>query len=189
MAVRGHGIVLARQVVHGHRRYIDGREWTLTQTVTHLNSDQPIADAGSFLTATGTFDGVQRLGGAWALRLGAGWQYTSKDALPSSSLFQLGGVGSVRGYDRGIVAGTRGYFLDLELHRQVGAADLYAFADHGAVFAAFPRDRQITGGGLGVLWNFRRWLSFNGDVAHAFTKVIPGQDSWRVDFRAAVHWE
>lgn len=174
-------------ILLNHR--VDGREWTLTQTVTHLNSDQPIADAGSFLTATGTFDGVQRLGGAWALRLGAGWQYTSKDALPSSSLFQLGGVGSVRGYDRGIVAGTRGYFLDLELHRQVGAADLYAFADHGAVFAAFPRDRQITGGGLGVLWNLRRWLSFNGDVAHAFTKVIPGQDSWRVDFRAAVHWE
>jgi len=32
-----------------------------------------------------------------------------------------------------------------------------AFADHGAVFASFPRDRQITGGGLGVLWNFRHW--------------------------------
>jgi hemolysin activation/secretion protein len=95
----------------------------------------------------------------------------------------------VRGYDRGIVAGTRGYYLDLELHRQVGATDLYAFADHGAVLAAFPRNRQITGAGFGLLWNFRRWLSFNGDVAHAFTKVVPGQDSWRVDFRAAVHWE
>jgi hemolysin activation/secretion protein len=174
-------------ILLNHR--VDGREWTLSQSVTHLNSDQPIADSGSFLTATGTFDGVQRLGGAWAIRLGAGWQYTSKDNLPSSSLFQLGGVGSVRGYDRGIVAGTRGYFLDLELHRQVGATDLYAFADHGAVLAAFPRNRQITGAGLGVLWNFRRWLSFNGDVAHAFTSVVPNQDSWRVDFRAAVHWE
>ncbi|MGN6481165.1 ShlB/FhaC/HecB family hemolysin secretion/activation protein [Luteibacter sp.] len=167
----------------------EGREWTLTQQVSHLSASQPIADSGSFLTATGSFDGVQAFGKAWALRLGAGWQYSNKDTLPSSSLFQLGGVGSVRGYDRGVVAGARGYFLDLELHRPIGAVDTYAFADHGAVFAAFPRNRQITGAGLGANWNYRRWLTFTGDVAHAFTRVVPDQDAWRVDFRLAVHWE
>ncbi len=174
-------------ILLNHR--VDGREWTLSQQVTHLNAQQPIAGSGSFMTATGTLDGVQLLGKAWALRVGAGWQYTSKDALPSSSLFQLGGVGSVRGYDRGIVAGARGYFLDMELHHPIGAVDAFAFADHGAVYAAFPRDRQITGAGVGANWNFRRWLTFTGDAAHAFTHVVPNQDSWRVDFRLAVHWE
>ncbi len=167
---------------------VEGREWTFVQQINHLNADQPISGSGSFLTATGSFDGVQRLGGAFALRLDAGWQFTSKDALPSSSLFQLGGVGSVRGYDRGIVAGTKGYYLDLEIHHPLGPTDAYVFADHGAVYQAFPKDRQITGAGLGVVWNYRKWLSFNVDAAHAFTKVIPDQDSWRADFRVAVHF-
>lgn len=181
--------VLALGMSVNHR--VDGREWSLTQLVNHLNGSQPIDGSSTGWTAVGNFGGVQRLGAsAWLLRADAGWQWSSTDRLASSSLFQIGGPGSVRGYERGVLAGTEGYYANLELHRILPRSfDAYVFGDHGAVFAAFPKARHITGGGLGLIWRYHGWLSFNGDVARAFDKVVPGQDAYRVDFRFAAHWE
>lgn len=181
--------VLALGLSVNHR--VEGREWTLTQLVNHLNASQPIDGASTSWTAVGNFGGAQRLGSsAWLLRVDAGWQWSSSDRLASSSLFQIGGAGSVRGYERGVLAGTEGYYANLELHHPLPRNfDVYAFGDHGAVFAAFPKARHITGGGFGLIWRYHDWLSFNGDVAKAFDKVVPNQDSYRVDFRIAAHWE
>ncbi|WP_448098213.1 hypothetical protein [Luteibacter yeojuensis] len=71
------------------------------------------------------------------------------------------------------VAWERLPIVTLAKRCHVGAVNLYGLAGYGVVFA-FPRDRQITDGGPGMLLNVRRWLSFDGDVAHAFTKVIWG---------------
>jgi len=181
--------VLALGMSLNHRA--EGREWTLTQLASHLNSSQPIDGKSTSWTAVGNFGGVQRLGSSsWLLRVDAGWQWSSSDNLASSSLFQIGGPGSVRGYERGVLAGTKGYYANLELHRVLPRGfDTYLFADEGAVFAAFPKARHITGSGLGLIWRYHDWLSFNGDVAKAFDKVVPDQDSYRVDFRLGVHWE
>lgn len=170
---------------------VEGREWTLTQLVNHLNSSQPIDGSSTGWTAVGNFGGAQRLGvSAWLLRADAGWQWSSSDRLASSSLFQIGGPGSVRGYERGVLAGTQGYYANLELHRMLPHNfDAYTFGDYGAVFAAFPKARHIAGGGLGLIWRYHDWLSFNGDVAKAFDQVVPNQDSYRVDFRFAAHWD
>jgi hemolysin activation/secretion protein len=181
--------VLALGLSVNHR--VDGREWALTQLVNHLNSSQPIDGTSTGWTAVGNFGGAQRLGAsAWLLRADAGWQWSSSDRLASSSLFQIGGPGSVRGYERGVLAGTEGYYANLELHWMLPRNfDAYAFGDHGAVFAAFPKARHITGGGLGLIWRYHDWLSFNGDIARALDKVVPNQDSYRVDFRLAAHWD
>ncbi len=169
----------------------DGQEWTLTQNVSHLNSTQPVDGQATAWTAVGNFDGVQRLWqSVYQLKFDAGWQLASNDKLASASLFQIGGPGSVRGYERGVVAGTQGYYADLELHRPLPRGfDVYAFGDHGAVFAAFPKERNITGGGFGLIWHYKTLLSFNGDVAKSFDKVIPDQSAYRFDFRMAVHFE
>lgn len=169
----------------------DGQEWTLTQNASHLNASQPVDGKGTAWTAVGNFDGVQQLwSSGFALKFDAGWQIASTNRLASASLFQVGGPGSVRGYERGVVAGTEGYYADLELHHALPHGfDTYLFGDHGAVFAAFPKQVNVTGGGVGVIWHYGSLLSFNGDIARSFTKVIPDQNEYRFDFRMAVHFE
>lgn len=168
------------------------QQWAMTQVVTSIHSKEPLSDRSSFVIASGNIAGIRRLGESrYSLRLDAGWQFSSGEELPSANLFQIGGIGSVRGYQRGILSGPRGYYLDLELHRPIGqSTDAYAFIDHGAVRGAFPKSASITGAGVGVVYRYKSWLIVSADVAHAFdSDVIPEQDSSRVDLRFTVHWE
>ncbi len=168
----------------------DGQRWNATQLVTRVHSDEPMLGKTDFTIAPGSAYFIQRLGQSrWALRADLGWQFSSGYHVPSANLFQIGGPGSVRGYERGVLSGARGYYADLELHRSVGERlDLFGFVDHGEVFAAFPSSQQITGAGVGGSYNWR-WITASADVAKPFETVVPDQDSVRVDFRLTVHFE
>jgi hemolysin activation/secretion protein len=182
-----------RQITLGAsaQHQVDGRMWSITQLVTRIHSDEPMLGKSNFLVAPGTASIVQRLGQSqWALRADAGWQFSTGKNIPSANLFQIGGLGSVRGYERGIISGPRGYYADLELHRTFGERlDLYAFVDHGTIFSFYPTDKSITSVGPGVLYRYRKWLTFSADVAKSLQTVIPNQGSLRVDARVALHWD
>lgn len=167
-----------------------GREWALTQLVSSISADQPIDGSDRFTIAVGNLAYIQRFGATrWGARGVLGWQWSADDAVPASNLFQLGGLGSVRGYERGVLSGPRGYYVNLELHRGIGEAwDVYAFADHGGIRGDFPASADITGLGLGASWQ-RKWLSASLSVGHALDEVVDEQDSTRLDFRITARWQ
>lgn len=167
-----------------------GREWAVTQLLSSIDADAPVDGRDRFTTAVGNLAYVQRLGAsAWAVRGVAGWQFSTDDAVPASSLFQVGGTGSVRGYERGVLSGPRGYFANLELHRSFGPHwDVYGFADHGGVRGDYPTSADITGVGVGASWQ-RTWLSASLDVGHALDDVTADQDDTRIDLRITARWQ
>ena len=169
----------------------DGQRWSVTQLVTRLHSNEPLLGKNDFLIAPGSASVVQRLGqSSWAVRGEAGWQFSSGKNLPSANLFQIGGQGSVRGYQRGVISGARGYYVDLELHRTFGERwDLYGFVDQGTIYSFYPSSKSITGVGPGVLYRFRNWLTVSADIAKPLETVVPDQGSYRADARVTVHWD
>lgn len=167
----------------------DGRRWSVTQLMTRIRSSEPMLGRSSFTTAPGSAYYIQRLGHSrWAVRADAGWQWSAGNNIPSANLFQIGGLGSVRGYQRGILAGPRGYYVDLELHRSMSERlDMFAFADRGATLGFYPRSEHITGTGIGAIYR-RGWFSVSGDVGSAFDTVVPNQHRVRFDLRLNAHW-
>lgn len=141
----------------------------------------------SYIAYTGSLNWYRAL---WDCCTGAvhlGWQYLNDDQAPASELFQIGGPGSVRGYVQGVVAGTRGYYAQLELHRPLiaGLAGL-VFFDAGAVMP--DPDERISSIGLGVNYRYGRWLSFNVTYGHTLKDVVPNQDSGRFDARLVLNF-
>lgn len=169
----------------------DGESWSVSQLVTHLQSDEPMLGRTDFLISPGSAYYIQRLWQSqWALRADAGWQLSSGKNIPSANLFQIGGLGSVRGYELGVLSGPRGYYTDLELHRNLfDRVDAYVFVDHGTIYSFYPSSKSITGAGPGVLYHFRSWLTLSADVAKSFDTVVPNQGSFRIDARVTIHWE
>lgn len=172
-----------------HQR--DGQRWSVTQLYTRIHSDEPMLGKTDFDIAPGSANFMQRLWQSqWAVRVDLGWQFSRGKNVPSANLFQIGGLGSVRGYERGVLSGPRGYYLSAELHRSFGPNfDIYGFADTGTVYAAYPSSQSISGAGVGALYRYRSWLSVSADVAKPFNTVTPDQDSVRANFRLTLHWE
>jgi hemolysin activation/secretion protein len=168
----------------------DGRQWGFTQLYTRIKSDEPMLGETSFQTFPGNAYYIQRLGESrWVVRGNLGWQFSKGDNLPSANLFQIGGLGSVRGYERGIVSGARGYYASLELHRLVNdKLDVYGFANHGVIQGFYPDSIQITGAGVGTLWRAKKWLTISADVASPFNKIVPKQEGYRANLRITLHW-
>lgn len=169
----------------------DGREISLTQAVSQVRIDEPLRENSSFTSAPGSFSWTERLGQSGLVaRTHLGWQYASSDDVPSGNLFQIGGVGTVRGYERGVLGGPRGYYVNLELHRPYrGSHDVYAFVDYGKVQADFPEETAILGAGVGFAGQWARRFGYSFDIGHAFDKVIGEQDSMRLDFRVTATWD
>lgn len=181
-----------RQITLGaslqHQR--DGEVWGITQLVSRLHSDEPMLGKDNFVIAQGSAFYIRRLWSPkWALRADLGWQLSSGKNIPSANLFQIGGLGSVRGYDLGVLSGPRGYYADLELHRSFGEKlDVFAFIDHGTIYSFYPTSKSITGFGPGLLYRYRSWLTVSADVAKPLETVIPDQSDYRIDARVTVHW-
>lgn len=169
----------------------DGEMWSVSQLVTRLHSDEPMLGKNNFVVAPGSAYYIKRLGHSqWAVRADAGWQLSTGKNIPSANLFQIGGLGSVRGYEMGILSGPRGYYANLELHRNFfDRVDAYVFVDHGTIYSFYPTSKSITGAGPGVLYHFRKWLTLSADVAKSFSTVVPNQGSIRADARVTIHWQ
>lgn len=167
-----------------------GYDWTFYQGVSRIQADEPLAKGRNFTTANGSTSFTQRIGSSGFLyRAQLGWQFTSGDFLPSSNLFQVGGIGSVRGYVRGALSGVRGYFGSVELHRPYRQAhDVYVFFDHGDVRGDFPTAASISSVGVGLNGLFAKRYSYSLDLGHPLDEVLNDQDSVRADFRISARW-
>lgn len=87
----------------------------------------------------------------------------SGDNLDSSEQFVLGGPGSVRGYDVGVLAGASGWLATLELRHELalpisGLSEARLFLDHGALsinarpWTNAPNRARLSSAGVGVNW-------------------------------------
>jgi hemolysin activation/secretion protein len=80
----------------------------------------------------------------------------TKDQLPSSEKFSVGGASTVRGYPEGALIGDRGFFASVELEAPMGSRLAgIVFVDHGGAFAATGsgvahESGHLTGMGVGV---------------------------------------
>lgn len=103
---------------------------------------------------------LQRVNSTWNLYAHAVVQ-GARDNLDSSEGFSLGGATGVRAYPSGEASGDEGWLLQLEARKSLGAAELYAFYDHGKVkvdarpelvFSPAP-DQERAGAGVGIRIN------------------------------------
>lgn len=168
----------------------NGYDWSIYQGVSRVRTDETLKNGRNFTVANGSTSWTQRIGGSGFLyRAQLGWQFTSSEFLPSSNLFQVGGIGSVRGYVRGALSGVKGYFGSVELHRPYRQAhDIYMFFDHGEVRGDFPTSASISSVGLGLNGQLFKRYSYSLDMGHPLDKVLKDQDSVRADFRISARW-
>ncbi len=158
--------------------------------ISQARTNQALDGRNDFHIFTGSISGLGQFAKNWAYQLSLNGQWASSDTLPGSLLFQIGGLGSVRGYQSGTLAGPRGYVASVALHRYFGRKwDVYGFFDHGTVFAASPGSDSINGTGLGVFWQPLQSIDVSLDVARALDTVTSYQTGTRVDFRVNWHWD
>ena len=145
--------------------------------------DQLGADtAGHYVKLSLSLSRLQQLTRSDALYFGFSGQNASKN-LDTSEQFYLGGPDSVRGYDVGVLSGSRGYFANLEFRHDVtfpsipGVWQFSAFVDTGWVqqfknpFVPGPNTGQLSSAGFGVQWNGPYKLLVTASVAFPFGRT------------------
>jgi hemolysin activation/secretion protein len=153
--------------------------WLASATRLRVKSRPLAAAERSFDIWRGTLRRSHNLAPGYAALASFTWQHTRDDVLPSGEQFLIGGEGSVRGYQTGLLAGDRGITVNLELHHPLpsgegeGAprASGFFFLDHGVVRPFRPpgdprSDRDsIAGAGWGVNAAFGRRASLRATYA------------------------
>lgn len=167
----------------------DSHVWSTTQTFSRLHSQETVAGSDGFSLYNAAFTWFQKLPAPYSILINSSGQWSPSNNLPSAELFQVGGIGSVRGYERGILSGPRGLFATVELHRQFSHGfDGYLFYDQAKVFAAYPKTAYISSLGLGMAWQHWKPFVLSVDLAKPLHTIIPDQDPWRADIRLSYHW-
>lgn len=107
------------------------------------------------------------------------WQYASaEEDLPSTLLFQLGGLASVRGYDSGILAAPHGIDLALEGHWAFASGwEGSMLLDAGHAIDDDLPETTIASIGAGVSYRWSDSVYVDATYAHALTEVVPEQES------------
>ena len=110
----------------------------------------------------------------WVLRGRLEGQWAN-EPLISGELFGLGGARSVRGFEERDVTGDRGYFLGGEIWappiKKLNNLRVIAFLEGSQATIEQPAAGQlesvsIASGGLGIRFQFKKYLSGLLDVAH-----------------------
>lgn len=143
--------------------------WNLTAELGMGTNTPSGADARSYTVARGAVRRNYSINPQLTLNGSFNWQYADLTLLPSSEQIQLGGDGSVRGYDPGIFAGDQGWVANLELQRRLQlpgdsgwAAAMMVFIDHGQVQPFRPPNNLVgadaltsVGAGVTMAWRDR----------------------------------
>jgi hemolysin activation/secretion protein len=145
----------------------------------------------NFTTTTGILNGTLGLPAQFSVTTLGSWQYTQAKLLPGDQLFSIGGPTTVRGYASNTAAGDSGYYLNLELHRNMSdvikGLDVFVFTDTGSVFSVNPARTQLDSSGAGLSWTPFAPLTFEASVGIPWRTVIADQHRYefygRVSFR------
>jgi hemolysin activation/secretion protein len=133
-----------------------------------------------------------QLSGSWVQRLTdnqftvarLGAQFANTPLLSSTLAMQMGGSGTVRGYDLGAIAGDNGYYGNLEwhyrLHPQVTG---FVFADDGRVRTRGVESQHISSVGLGLDVDLTHGVTLNLTAARTSNIVVPDQSRTRITAR------
>ncbi|WP_233885687.1 ShlB/FhaC/HecB family hemolysin secretion/activation protein [Paraburkholderia flagellata] len=145
--------------------------------------DQLGADtAGHYVKLALSLSRLQQFTHSDALYFGFSGQTSSKN-LDTSEQFYLGGPDSVRGYDVGVLSGSRGYLATVEYRHDAafqnipGIWQFSVFVDTGWVqqyknpFVPGPNTGQLSSAGFGVQWNGPYKLLLSGSVAFPFGRT------------------
>lgn len=171
------------------RGFSDSGIWTFQQGVSRAEAENLFGDTDDTLLFNGLGSYVYRLTDLWSAQARAGWQYSSEKTVPSPLLFQVGGTGSVRGYTEGALAGARGYFLNLEArYRYSPQMTSFVFVDHGLVDDVSPDRETVTSAGLGLAWQYGRYLGGELSWGQTLEDVLPDQDTGRFHARVSLFW-
>jgi hemolysin activation/secretion protein len=123
------------------------------------------------------------------------WQHAELTLLPASEQIQLGGDGSVRGYEPGVFAGDKGFVMNLELQRRLSLpsesnwkAAMLAFVDHGEVQpfrpANSPRSVEtLTSAGVGASLSWRERVQARLTIGSPVSRPPEVSNAMRAHFQ------
>ncbi|RKP57794.1 ShlB/FhaC/HecB family hemolysin secretion/activation protein [Pararobbsia silviterrae] len=149
-----------------------------TEIVDQLGADT----AGHYAKLALSTSRLQQLTHYDALYVGFSGQTSSKN-IDTSEQFYLGGPDSVRGYDVGVLSGSRGYLATVEYRHDAtfqsipGIWQFSAFVDTGWVqvfkdpFVPGPNTGQLSSAGFGLQWNGPYKLLITSSVAFPFGRT------------------
>ena len=160
-----------------------GGRWFLRQELVRARSENVLDEKQDYLywPGRGSWSRAVPLGAT--ARINGSWQYSADERFASPSQFQIGGVGTVRGYENGIQSAARGVALSGELHWQMDwIDDVFLFSDVGHVDGISPDSQTITSIGSGGRWRYGD-LRFDFSAASALDDVVPNQDDYQVHLR------
>lgn len=114
------------------------------------------------------FTGVARLG----------WQYATKPTtLPSTLLYQFGGISSVRGYEPGVIASPQGVTMNLEWYWNYSERwQPFVFFDYGRAMQLGTADVDLQSVGAGLNFKYNKHLSISLVAANTLKEVVADQD-------------
>ncbi len=159
----------------------------------------PTRGEATYLKASGAAAWSQQLGEPIVLRLQAAGQYT-RDALPVSERFSVGGETFGRAFERGLISADRGLAGSAELALRplkgdIARSEIYVFGDYAAVrllerpgFGGADVDLGSAGVGVRAAWKDKAMLGF--EAARVIDRPVPSYTddwmfavSWRLNFR------
>jgi hemolysin activation/secretion protein len=149
-----------------------------TDIISQLGADT----AGHYVKLSLSLSRLQQFTHRDALYFGFSGQTASKN-LDTSEQFYLGGPDSVRGYDVGVLSGSRGYLATIEYRHDhafqniPGIWQFSVFVDTGWIqqfkntFVPGPNTGQLSSAGFGLQWNGPYKLLLSASVAFPFGRT------------------
>ena len=145
---------------------------------------------GQFWEASADFDLATVPWHGASLHVSGVGQYVDHKDVPGTQLFQIGGFGSVRGYEPGVATGHAGYAVQSELHLDLKPwrkwLDPYGFADTGEVWSGGRRHARADGAGVGLVVNPFKHLTLQASYAFALDHLSATQYGDRLDLKGII---
>lgn len=120
-----------------------------------------------------------RFGGGQTLFTSLNFQWAPSKELPSSEKFNIGGVGSIRGYEENLISGTSGLVLSTEYSVPLEKRNmwqLFGFLDGGKVYGAddYVKEEALLSTGLGIRYQWQKNISASLSVGFPLKREING---------------
>jgi len=153
------------------------------QRLRQANTDnQTTGESGSYQLLNGSAYVSRNVGKEFLIVGRFGWQYASDtETLPSTLLYQFGGISSVRGYEPGVIASPQGMTLNLESYWNLSERwQPFVFFDYGRAMELGTADVDLQSVGAGLNFNWGKHLSISLVAANTLKDVVADQDSGQV---------
>ena len=125
------------------------------------------------------------LSAQWSVRTRFDWQGAEGADLPSSLTYQVGGPGSIRGYDQGAVSGGRGYRLTLGAdYRWSQRLSQSLFVDYADVDQGASGSTDLSAVGTSLSWRWTDDIRVEAVLGIPLEEIAPDQDDAQLHLRA-----